>query len=482
MSNSMLVIVLSLSTAVLIAVNVVQLMTVKKGRGRRIRFVATRLALVFGVRLRRSRGGAVVKHAGTQRVSPVQRGNGPVLAFEEASMPDSPRAEPAAPPTDLAAETRPITGDQNPRTSVHPAWLKGIRGSALDVLLADGAFVVGRSSDCDLKIDDPRVSRRHLVLENGSHGWSLTDLGTANGTFVNDRRAEPRRALPLVSGDVITLGGAAFVLTVRADSAEPLRLRTGASSVRGGRPINEDAFCTSSHLVAVADGVGGRPAGEVAAGIAIDLVRASNSNLPWPHLVSAMEAVIRARSADEPDAVGMATTLEAVRLGNREGRPVMLGVHIGDGLTILDDGVQLRELTVPHTLGAQLARKDHPEARRHPERGRLLRGIGLPDAAPDLWCENAVAGQRYILSTDGIVKALGPNRLAAALAGLRHNDPPVAAAALIDLALRSTGIAPQQMDNLTVVIADVCVVKTPKARGEDQAMDVGSRAITTGRR
>jgi|RhiMethySRZTD1v2_1073278.scaffolds.fasta_scaffold776636_2 hypothetical protein len=86
---------------------------------------------------------------------------------------------------------------------------KDDRGQALLVgdgrrsVLSGRRVVVGRSRDCDVVVNDPNVSRRHLELRREEEGWMVADLGSTNGVRVNGRRVE---RTPLRSGDRITIG------------------------------------------------------------------------------------------------------------------------------------------------------------------------------------------------------------------------------------------------------------------------------------
>ena len=75
--------------------------------------------------------------------------------------------------------------------------------------LASGRMVIGRSSACDLVVDDDTVSRRHAALELRDGTWRLRDLGSRNGTWVNGRRAAD---VEVRAGDELQLGGARFRL------------------------------------------------------------------------------------------------------------------------------------------------------------------------------------------------------------------------------------------------------------------------------
>jgi hypothetical protein len=72
-----------------------------------------------------------------------------------------------------------------------------------DVSLDQGVTVIGRSSGCDIVVDDPNVSRRHAEIRRMGEGYSLVDLGSTNGTEVNGQRVGETS---LMNGDVIGVG------------------------------------------------------------------------------------------------------------------------------------------------------------------------------------------------------------------------------------------------------------------------------------
>lgn len=79
-----------------------------------------------------------------------------------------------------------------------------LRYQATDLELPEGEFVIGRSSSCNLSLDDALVSRRHAVLEVTADGVTVEDLGSRNGVLVNGDRIEGR--VQLEAGDVLTIG------------------------------------------------------------------------------------------------------------------------------------------------------------------------------------------------------------------------------------------------------------------------------------
>ncbi len=73
------------------------------------------------------------------------------------------------------------------------------------------SFIIGRTQDCDLRIADLSVSRRHAQLDRGEDGWLLSDLGSHNGTRVNGWLV--REPVPIHPGDILQFGSATFVIT-----------------------------------------------------------------------------------------------------------------------------------------------------------------------------------------------------------------------------------------------------------------------------
>jgi pSer/pThr/pTyr-binding forkhead associated (FHA) protein len=72
---------------------------------------------------------------------------------------------------------------------------------------------IGRNEDCGVRIErDTLISRRHATLQNSDGQWSITDAGSANGTFVNNMRLEPSSTLKIRSGDHIRVGDTVLVL------------------------------------------------------------------------------------------------------------------------------------------------------------------------------------------------------------------------------------------------------------------------------
>lgn len=337
------------------------------------------------------------------------------------------------------------------------ASLRGLRGSAVDVVLIDNTVTIGRGADRDIQLDADTVSRHHCTLRFRADHWHLQDTGSPNGTYVNGTPVPNGKWVPLASGDRIGLGADVLLMltTSRVDNQD-LVLAVGGATDKGGRERNEDALFANESVVAVADGVGGRPGGDVASGIAVSLARSASQGLTLAHLVPAMNAAIASRGQADTSLRDMATTFDGAQLITELGGTVVRGIHIGDGRVLLDDGKHIKTLTVPHTLGGRLASEGNPAAARHPDRARLLRVLGTA-AVPefDQWEQRAVVGHRYVLSTDGVLNAMSEDELHEALVQLRGVRPDAAAKILVDSVLQGSNANRSKLDNLTVVIADV---------------------------
>jgi protein phosphatase len=247
-----------------------------------------------------------------------------------------------------------------------------------------------------------------------------------------------------------------------ADAAgEPLTIRYGVRSDIGlVRQDNEDAAYAGGRLLAVADGMGGHAHGEVASAAAIEALRPLDTSVPDEELLNALEhAVLRAGSTlrdmveADPSLRGMGTTLTALLWsGSRLGL-----VHIGDSRAYLVRDGEVFQITRDHTLVQSLLEEGkitEDEVASHPKRMLLLRALdGEHGCEPDLELREARAGDRYMLSSDGLHGVVPSADIARVL--LEVADPDRAAADLIKLAI--DGGAP---DNVTCIVADVVPAAT----------------------
>jgi hypothetical protein len=117
-----------------------------------------------------------------------------------------------------AAQLRALVADI---ARVRRPWLRwrARRPAAADVALpGSGTIVVGRSSRCDIVVDEPTVSRRHLELRALDGGWLAVDLGSTNGTWLMGRRVGRAR---VVAGDELMLGDCVVLLQHEGGSPWP---------------------------------------------------------------------------------------------------------------------------------------------------------------------------------------------------------------------------------------------------------------------
>jgi len=236
----------------------------------------------------------------------------------------------------------------------------------------------------------------------------------------------------------------------------------GVSDIGRVRDTNEDSYCLAeigadgadggAWLLAVADGLGGYRAGEVASRIAIQTVRervAGSAGESTPALRAAIYEAhdrISAASATEGDLAGMGTTLTAVVI---EGLRVCWG-HVGDSRAYLLQGGRLRLLTRDHSVAGELlafGQIGEDAARRHPQRNLLTQALGIPG---DLVVETGVSdlepGDWLILTTDGLTEVVRGEEISAAAA--ESLAPEALCERLVALANERGG-----PDNITVIAA-----------------------------
>lgn len=254
-------------------------------------------------------------------------------------------------------------------------------------------------------------------------------------------------------------------------------LRYAARSDRGLiREANEDSVYAGPRLLAVADGMGGMAAGEVASNIVIGALAPLDEDAPSNEAVEALrshieEANQRLRRAVEenPALDGMGTTLTAMLFtGNR-----IALVHVGDSRAYVWHGDELTQITRDDTYVQMLVdegRITAEEATTHPQRSLLTRALDGREVDPDSSVREARVGDRYLLCSDGLSGVVSAETMTEAM---RLADPGQAADRLIQLALRGGG-----PDNITVVVADV----VESAVQDDVPVVGGAAAADRGRK
>ena len=233
-----------------------------------------------------------------------------------------------------------------------------------------------------------------------------------------------------------------------------LVLRYAARSDRSlVRANNEDSVYAGARLLALADGMGGHAAGEVASQLVIAALAHLDDDEPGGDLLAKLDHAVRSGNAAiaaqveaEPELEGMGTTLTAILFaGDRIGL-----VHIGDSRGYLLRDGELTQITKDDTFVQTLVdegRITREEAHSHPQRSLIMRALTGHEVEPTLTMREARAGDRYLLCSDGLSDPVSDETI---LEALQIPDVAEAAYRLIELALRGGG-----PDNVTVVVADV---------------------------
>jgi protein phosphatase len=219
------------------------------------------------------------------------------------------------------------------------------------------------------------------------------------------------------------------------------------------RSNNEDSVYAGARLLALADGMGGHAAGEVASQLVIAALAHLDDDEPGGDLLANLDAAVRAGNSAiaaqvemEPDLEGMGTTLTAILFaGNRLGM-----VHIGDSRGYLLRDGELTQITKDDTFVQTLVdegRITREEAHSHPQRSLIMRALTGHEVEPTLTMREVRAGDRYLLCSDGLSDPVSDETI---LEALKIPDVEDSADRLIELALRGGG-----PDNVTVVVADV---------------------------
>ncbi len=234
-----------------------------------------------------------------------------------------------------------------------------------------------------------------------------------------------------------------------------LTLRYAARSDRGLiRDGNQDSVYAGPRLLAVADGMGGMAAGDVASNVVIAAMAPLDEDVPGDALVDALRSAVDTANQQLRDAVeanpaleGMGTTLTAMLFsGSRFGM-----VHVGDSRAYLLRGDDFVQVTKDDTYVQMLVdegRISAEEASSHPQRSLLTRALDGRDIDPEYSVRQALPGDRYMICSDGLSSVVSAETIGQSLRDYR--DPGQCVDRLVQLALRGGG-----PDNVTVIVADV---------------------------
>jgi PPM family protein phosphatase len=232
---------------------------------------------------------------------------------------------------------------------------------------------------------------------------------------------------------------------------EPLRAIEIAQATHVGlvRGHNEDRYTASTALLAVADGMGGALAGEVAAGVAVERLEGLAEDVSLDDLAAAVASAndeIRDMALSNTSQSGMGTTLTALLV--REGRALL--AHVGDSRAYLLRDGELRRLTDDHSLVNELVKRGEisaSDAERHPHRNVITRALGAePTVQIDRVEIDLDEDDVLLLCTDGLTSYVSEDEVLETL--LTQKGIQAAADALVQRANAAGGA-----DNVTVVLA-----------------------------
>ena len=229
------------------------------------------------------------------------------------------------------------------------------------------------------------------------------------------------------------------------------------SEVGRVRPHNEDSLLSGDRLWAVADGMGGHAAGEVASALAIDGLRPldAREDLTPAELVDALQEVNRrilAHGEQHPEARGLGSTVTGLAIVRVDGEPRWAVFNVGDSRVYRWADGTLGRVTVDHSEAEELVLGGvitQEQARTHRSRNVVTRSLGQPEELRvDVWLLPCTDGERFLVCSDGLNGELTDDAIAGVLAA--HPGPDAAAAALVGAAVAAGG-----HDNVTAIVLDV---------------------------
>ncbi len=234
-----------------------------------------------------------------------------------------------------------------------------------------------------------------------------------------------------------------------------MKLVVGARTDVGRvREANEDSYVASAPLFAVADGMGGHIAGDIASATAIEVLQNEGAQISAADpdsLVRVLQdanTAIYDKAAGDPTLHGMGTTCTLVIVDG----PTAQIAHVGDSRAYLFRNGELSQITDDHTLVGRMVsegRLSPEEAEHHPQRSIITRALGVDSSVDvDLLSLELTEGDRLVICSDGLSSMIGSDEITAVLT--QAQDAQTAADRLVEQANEAGG-----EDNITVVVIDV---------------------------
>jgi PPM family protein phosphatase len=239
------------------------------------------------------------------------------------------------------------------------------------------------------------------------------------------------------------------------------------------RRQNEDAFVVRPPLFAIADGMGGARAGEIASALAAGALNDSETESGGEdrviELVQEANRRVHERASNDPATSGMGTTM-TVALVEPSG-DITFG-HVGDSRAYVLRGDTLEQLTDDHSLVAELVRRGElsaSDAEVHPQRSVITRALGTdPDVDVDTFTVHPEAGDVYLLCSDGLSDMVAGEAIEEVLLANR-GDLDGAAKALVRAANRGGGD-----DNITAVLFEIVADDAARAEPDEKTREYQS--------
>lgn len=256
-----------------------------------------------------------------------------------------------------------------------------------------------------------------------------------------------------------------------------MKIVSGAATDTGQvRDGNEDSYLVDRRLelFAIADGMGGHRAGEVASATALEGLQAAvGSGISVADAVGRANTAVWDKASGDTSLAGMGTTLTAAWSDGT----TMTVAHVGDSRAYLLRGDTLQRVTVDHSLVEELIRDGkltEEQAAVHPQRSIITRALGVDSSVDvDVYSLVLQPNDRVMLCSDGLTSMVRANGIAEILG--RESDPTAAANALVDAANEAGGD-----DNITVVVLDAIADGIdPLPRSVAAAINPTSTSTTT---
>ena len=247
-----------------------------------------------------------------------------------------------------------------------------------------------------------------------------------------------------------------IAVTIPGRPDEALRLSwASATDVGHRRQANEDSYVAASPLFAVADGMGGHSAGDLASAAVVKrLAEVLEADFLEPHEIElALErATADITSIAGDSELGVGTTVTGAALTLQDNDAYFAVFNIGDSRVYKFESNELSQVTTDHSVVQELVESGaltRDEAENHPDSNIITRAVGFnAHPFPDVWMVPVRKGLRLLICSDGLTKEVSDDRLRLHMgAGLSTQET---ASALIDAALAAGG-----RDNVTAIVVDI---------------------------